>query len=400
MLTLADIQLAQARLKGGVYETPCPRSERLSRRTDCELYLKLENLQMTGSFKERGALNKLLTLTPDERAVGVIAASAGNHAQGVAFCAKRLGIAATIVMPVSTALIKVSQTRSYGAEVVLSGDNYDEAVATAQGLRDERGLVLIHAFDDDLVIAGQGTIGLEILASVPDVDAVVVPIGGGGLAAGVALAIKSLRPAVAVYGVETQLVPSMRRALEVGAPIAVVPTRRTIADGIAVRSASARTLSLVRQYVDDVVLVEEADIAEAVLRLLEDEKTVAEGAGAAALAAVLAKLLPLQGKRVVLVLSGGNIDVNVLSRIIDRGLVQSGRSMRVRVVVPDVPGSLASLLIIIAGCQANVLEVHHDRIAARSPVGQTTVELLLETRGFAHIAELREAIEAAGWHLD
>ncbi|HEX7479875.1 MAG TPA: threonine ammonia-lyase [Polyangiales bacterium] len=399
MISLHDIRLARERLKDGVSVTPCARSQRLSARTGSELYLKLESLQHTGSFKERGARNKLLSLSDAEKSAGVIAASAGNHAQGVACHAQRLGIEATIVMPVSTALVKVSATRSYGAKVLLCGDNYDEACAEALRLRDARGLTLVHAFDDDLIIAGQGTIGLELLEQVPGLQAVIVPIGGGGLIGGIAVAVKEQRPDIAVYGVETRLVPSMRRALDVGAPTQV-PARRTIADGIAVRSASDRTLALARRYVDDVVLVEEAEIAEAILLLLEAEKTVAEGAGAVALAAVLEERLPVQGKRVALLISGGNIDVNVLSRIIDRGLVKSGRAMRVRVLIPDVPGSLAALLATIATCQANVLEVHHDRVGARSEVGQTEVELVLETRSFDHIADVQQAVRAAGWHIE
>ncbi len=399
VISLQDIRLARERLKDAVCGTPCSRSQRLSQRTGCELYLKLESLQHTGSFKERGARNKLLSLSDAERAAGVIAASAGNHAQGVAYHAQLLGIEATIVMPLSTALVKVSATRGYGAQVVLIGDNYDEACAEALRLRDQRGLSLVHAFDDDAVIAGQGTIGLELLEQVPGLQAVVVPVGGGGLISGIATAIKEQRPDIAVYGVQTRLVPSMQRALEVGAATQV-PARRTIADGIAVRCASDRTLSLVRRYVDEVVLVEEAEIAEAILLLLEAEKTVAEGAGATALAAVLEERLPIQGKRVALLVSGGNIDVNVLSRIIDRGLVKSGRAMRVRVLIPDVPGSLAALLSSIAACQANVLEVHHDRIGARSEVGQTEVELVLETRSFEHIAEVQLAVRAAGWHIE
>jgi threonine dehydratase len=306
---------------------------------------------------------------------------------------------ATIVMPVSTALIKVSSTRAYGANVLLLGDNYDESVAEAARLGNERGLTLVHAFDDDAVIAGQGTVGLELLDQVPDLEVVVVPVGGGGLAGGVALAVKSARPDVRVYGVETTRVPSMRKALDTGAPI-LLPAQRTIADGIAVRCASERTLALAQRFLDDVLLVDEAEIAEAILTLLEGEKTVAEGAGAAALAAVLHERIDVRGKHVAVIVSGGNIDVNVLSRIIDRGLVKSGRSMRVRVSVPDVPGSLAGLLSTVAARQANVLEIHHDRVGARTPVGLTSVELLLETRGFDHIAEIEAAIRGAGWHIE
>jgi threonine dehydratase len=399
VITLEDIRIAHVRIHGGVYETPCPRSERLGRRTGADVFLKLESLQLTGSFKERGARNKILQLTAAERAAGVVAASAGNHAQGVALHAQRECIEATIVMPTTTALIKVSATRSYGANVVLFGESYEEAAQEAERLRVSRGLTLLHAFDDDAVIAGQGTIGLELLAQVPDLDAVVVPIGGGGLAGGVALAIKENNPALKVYGVETALVPSMQHAFSHGAAN-VLPLRRSIADGITTRRVSPRTLALAQRYLDGVVSVDESEIAEAILCLLEDEKTVAEGAGAVALAALLAGRLPLQGKRVALVISGGNIDVNLLSRIIDRGLVKSGRIMRVRVLIPDVPGTLASLLATIANTGSNVLSVQHDRVAARAAISSTSVDIVLETRGYEHIQGVETSLLAAGWHIE
>jgi threonine dehydratase len=398
-VTLEDIHAARQRIQGAVYVTPCHRSERLSRRTGAELFLKLESLQMTGSFKERGARNKLLQLTAAECAAGVIAASAGNHAQGLALHAARAGIAATIVMPTTTALVKVSATRDYGAQVVLFGDSYEEAWQQAERLRAERGLTLVHAFDDDAVIAGQGTIGLELLEQVPKLEAVVVPIGGGGLAGGVALALKETRPEIKVYGVETARVPSMQKALELGAP-AAMPPARSIADGIATRRVCERTMDLARRYLDDVISVEEVEIAEAILWLLESEKTVAEGAGAAPLAALLAGRLPLQGKRCALVVSGGNIDVNLLSRIIDRGLAKSGRTMRVRVLIPDLPGTLARLLATIAEVGANVLAIHHDRLTTKSPVGFTAVDIALETRGYDHVREVEAALQSAGWQID
>ena len=397
MITLADIRAARERIRSRIYESPCPRSERLSRRTDCQLHLKLENLQMTGSFKERGALNRLLQLGPEERKAGVIAASAGNHAQGLAYHAGLEGIAATIVMPTATALIKVTATRNYGARVVLHGDSYDDAAAEAARLQREHGRTLVHAFDDPAVIAGQGTIGLEILEQVPDLAAVVVPVGGGGVIGGIGVAIKEQAPHVKVYGVETEQAPSMYRALETGRPV-LVEARRTIAEGIGARQTGEHPFEIAQRYLDGVVLVDEAEIAEAILSLVEDEKTVAEGAGAAGLAALLERRLPVQGKRVVVLVSGGNIDVNVLSRIIDRGLVKSGRIMRARVQVPDVPGTLARLLVSVATTGANVLAVHHDRIGARTEVGHIEVELDLETRGFDHIAEIDAALRAAGWH--
>jgi threonine dehydratase len=378
--------------------SPCARSATFSERCGCELYLKLENLQMTGSFKERGALNKLATLSQAERDAGVVAASAGNHAQGVAFVAKRFGVRATIVMPLGTPLIKRSATLAHGAEVILHGQSYDDAAALAVQLAAEQGRTLVPPFDDDAVIAGQGTLGLELLEQVPDLQAVVVPVGGGGLAGGIGVAIKSLRPDVEIFGVQTSLVPSMRSALAGRRPVMVEPAR-TLADGIAVRSCSARTLELAQRYLNGVELVDEEEIAEAILLLLEQEKTVAEGAGAAALAGALQNLFPLQGKTVVVMVSGGNIDVNLLSRIIDRGLVRSGRCMRVWVLVSDVPGSLAALLTTAARAEANVLQVHHDRLASRTEPGLTAVELTLETRGFDHIAAVRAAIAAGGWTL-
>ena len=399
MVTLADIQAARARVEQGVRLTACPRSVRLSRHHGSDVFLKLESLQSTGSFKERGALNKLLQLSAAERSAGVIAASAGNHAQGVALHAQRLGIEATIVMPAGTPLIKVSATRAYGAHIVLHGDSYEEAAREAERLRVERGLTLVHAFDDDAIIAGQGTIGLELLEQVPGLDAVVLPVGGGGLASGVAIALKQQNPAIQVYGVETQLVPSMQRALELGTPC-VLPAQRSIADGINTRRVCDRTLDNARRYLDGVVSVDEAEISEAVLRLLEDEKIVSEGAGAVPLAALLAGRLPLAGKRVVLVVSGGNIDVNLLSRIIDRGLVKSGRSMRLRVLMPDLPGTLARLLATIAEQGANVIAVNHDRIGARTDVGGVAVDIVLETRGFEHVAAVEGALRSAGWELE
>jgi threonine dehydratase len=398
VITLGDIERARERLRDAIYMTPCPRSATLSARAGCELHLKLENLQMTGSFKERGAFNKLAELSDAQRAGGVIAASAGNHAQGLAFVAKRFGVRATIVMPLATPLIKVSATRAHGATVLLVGESYDDAAAEAERLAAERGLTLVPPFDDDAVIAGQGTLGLELLEQVPDVDAVVLPVGGGGLASGVATAIKSLRPDVAIYGAQTALVPAMHAALAHGAPLRV-DAARTLADGIAVRVVSPRTFEIVSRTLERVVLLDEEEIAAAILTLLELEKTVAEGAGAVALAAVLQGELPIAGKRVVAVVSGGNIDVNLLSRVIDRGLVKSCRCMRLWVLIPDVPGSLAALLATTAKLKANVLQVHHDRLAARTEPGQTAVELVLETRGFEHVAEIEAAIAEAGWHI-
>src|ERR1043166_4836513 len=310
MVTLPDIKAALGRIRYSIYLSPCPRSENFSQLTGNSVYLKLDNLQRTGAFKERGALNKLLTLTPEERAHGVIAASAGNHAQGVAYHAGRHEIRAQIVMPLTTPLIKVSATKSYGAEVVLHGANYDEACEEALKRSHQFGMTFIHPFDDEVVMAGQGTMGLEILQQVPDVEAIVAPIGGGGLIAGVACAVKETNPHVRVIGVQPARLPSMKVAIAEGHPVTLSPAA-TIADGIAVRRAGEKTLPLVQKYVDDIVTVDEEEIANAILLLLEREKTLAEGAGAAAIAALINRKLPFTRKNVAVLVCGGNIDVTL-----------------------------------------------------------------------------------------
>jgi threonine dehydratase len=396
MLHLADIMAARSRIREVVNLSPCAHSRVLSERLGSELYLKLENLQMTGSFKERGASNKLALLDAGQRAAGVVCASAGNHAQGVAFHARRLGIHATIVMPLATPLVKISATRELGAKVVLHGANYDEAFEEAQTLHREHGGTFVHGFDDLEVMAGQGTIGLELLEQVPLLDAVLVPIGGGGLISGVAVALKERAPHIRVYGVQSAAVPSMIAARSAGIPVEV-ESRRTFADGIAVKRVGAHCLQICQRYVDDVVTVDEETIAEAVLLLLEREKTVAEGAGAAALAGLLSGKLPdLRGQNVGLIVSGGNIDVNLVARVIDRGLWRSGRLVCLRCTINDVPGALSKLLGIVASKQANVLEVEHERVGDGIELGLTEVDLLLETRGFEHIEELESALEQAG----
>jgi threonine dehydratase len=396
MLTRGEIENARAVLRGVVYETPCARSVALSELTGCEVYLKLENLQMTGSFKDRGASYRVACLNEADRARGVIAASAGNHAQGLAYAGGRAGVRTCIVMPVTTPLIKVEATRRHGAEVILHGQSYDDAFEHARALSDERQLCYVHAFDDPQVIAGQGSVGLELLEQVPELDAVVVPVGGGGLIGGIGLAIKEQRPGVRVIGVEAALMPSMRDALAWGKPMRVA-RQRTMADGIAVRMVSELTLGLVQRYVDDLVVVDEEELAEAVLMLLEREKTLAEGAGAAPLAALLHRELGLAGKRVALLVSGGNIDVNLLARIIERGLQKSGRSVTLQVQLADQPGALAALLQIVSRLRANVLQVQHDRL--HTDLASTLVELTLETRGFDHIREVEAAIRDAGYSL-
>jgi len=387
VITIHDIERARARIKDSIYVSPCAHSQTFSEITGSKVFFKLENLQMTGSFKERGALNKILTLTDEEKKRGVIAASAGNHAQGVSYHATRNGIRATIVMPTATPLVKVTRTKEYGAEVVLHGASYDEAFDEAWRRREAEGLTLIHAFDDDAVMAGQGSIGLELIEQNPYLDAVIVPIGGGGLVSGIAVAMKETNPRIQIIGVQTARLPSMKRALAEHAPCVLAPAG-TIADGIAVRKAGARTLPVVTKYVDDIMTVDEEEIANAILQLVEREKTVAEGAGAAGLAALLQGRAGLAGKKVAVVVGGGNIDVNLLSRIIERGLVKSGRLVRFRVRIPDHPGALHRLTGRIADVRANILEVFHNRAFSRVDLGETAVDVTLETRGLPHIEEL------------
>lgn len=397
MVTLSDIQAAAERIRESIYLSPCARSETFSALTGTETYLKLDNQQRTGAFKERGALNKLLTLTDAERARGVSTASAGNHAQGLAYHAGRHGIHAEICMPLTTPLTKVSATRGYGADVILFGANYDEACEEALRRSEREGFTFVHAFDDDAVIAGQGTLGLEILQQQPDIEAVVAPIGGGGLIGGVACAIKETNPRVKVFGVQPARLPSMKVALAEGKPVTLSPAA-TIADGIAVRRAGERTLPLVQKYVDDIVTVDEEEIANAILLLLEREKTLAEGAGAAAIAALLNRKLPLlAGARVAALVCGGNIDVTLLSRIIERGLVKDGRLVRLRVHLPDYPGALNKLTGILAQHRANIVETSYDRAYYGVNLGDTAIDITMETRGPDHIAELLSALSADGY---
>ena len=395
-VTLADIQAAMGRIRDSIYLSPCARSEDLSQITSNSVYLKLDNLQRTGAFKERGALNKLLTLTEQERARGVIAASAGNHAQGLAYHAGRHGIRAQIVMPLTTPLIKVSATKGYGAEVVLHGANYDEACEEAIRRSGQFGMTFVHPFDDEVVIAGQGTMGLEIMQQVPDIEAVVAPIGGGGLIAGVACAVKETNPKVRVIGVQPSRLPSMKEAVAEGHPVTLNPAA-TIADGIAVRRAGEKTLPLVQKYVDHIVTVDEEEIANAILLLLEHEKTLAEGAGAAAIASLINHKTGLSEKKVAVLVCGGNIDVSLLSRIMERGLVKDGRLVRLRVHLPDYPGALHRLTGILAQHRANIVETSYDRAYYGVNLGDTAIDITMETRGPDHIAELLSALSANGY---
>lgn len=391
MISFADIEEARERIKEQIYLSPLPHSETISQMTGNQVFFKLENLQMTGSFKERGALNRLLTLTPEEAQGGVIAASAGNHGMAVAFHSRRLNIAATIVMPLFAPLVKVTRVRQYGAASVLHGGDYDAAYAEAARLSREKSLTFISAFDDPWVVAGQGTVGLEIYEQNPDLDAVIVPVGGGGLIAGVALALKTRNPGIRVIGVQAESVPSMKVALEFGAPTELPPAT-TIADGIAVRQVGASPFELVKKYVNEIVTVSEGEIAKAVLILLEIEKTVAEGAAAVPLAALLNKKVSLIEKNVGLIVSGGNIDMNLISRIIESGLIQDGRLGRFAVVISDRPGSLARLAQRVADLGANILQISQTRGFGEMAIGETEVELMLETAGKEHIQRIYETL--------
>jgi threonine dehydratase len=399
MVSPTDIERARARLDGRLLLTACTLSEGFRDLIPAHPWFKFENLQRTGSFKERGALNRMLMLTDEERARGVIAASAGNHAQGVAYHAGILGIQATIVMPERTPLIKVSNTERLGARVVLFGHSYDEAQEETLRLRDKEGQTLIHPFDDPGVIAGQGTIALELLEQCTGMDVVVVALGGGGLISGMAVALKALAPHVRIVGVEAETLPAAARSREAGR-LVTIPPGETIADGIAVRRIGNVTFPLIEQHVDELVTVSEEEIASSVLLLLEREKSVVEPAAAATLAAVTAgKVGDVAGKNVVMVLSGGNIDVNLLSRIIDRGLINDGRLAQMEVTVLDRPGALAALTALIAKQGANILRLDHRRGTAALRITEAEVDLTLETRGRTHVDDLAAALRAAGYRV-
>ena len=365
---------------------------------DCRFYLKADCLQKTGAFKLRGAYYKLSTLTDEEKARGVIACSAGNHAQGVAFAARDMGIPATICIPAGAPLSKIEATRSYGANVVLVPGVYDDAHAEAVRLRDEQGLTFIHPFDDERVMAGQGTIGLEIAEQLPDVDAVLVPIGGGGLIAGVASALRQLKPACRIIGVQAAGAASMADSLRAG-HILTLPEVHTVADGIQVKTPGEKTFAICREAVDEVVTVGEAEIASAILTVLERQKLMVEGAGAVGVAAAMYGELDLRGKTVCALLSGGNLDVTMLERIITRGLAREGRTVGFSTVLPDRPRALAGLLGIVSELGANVLEVSHERSSLKADLGSTVVHLLVETRNRAHVDELFDALHREGSQL-
>ena len=393
-VTAQAIHAAAATLADQVIDTPCLYSRTLSEITGAEVYLKFENLQFTASFKERGALVKLLSLSTEERAAGVLAVSAGNHAQGVAYHARRLALRAVIVMPRHTPHVKVARTRAFGAEVILAGDSFDEAKARGLALAAERGLSLIHPYDDEQVICGQGTVALEMLAREPRLEALLVPVGGGGLIAGMAVAAKSVKPGIELYGVESENFPSMYCALH--GETARFATN-SIAEGIAVKQPGALTLPVVRDLTRGILLVGEGEIEHAIVLLLEIEKTVVEGAGAAGLAALLAQPERFRGKRVGIVLSGGNIDPLMLSVLIERGMVRAGRLTRLTVELRDLPGALAMVTACLAEANANIEEVHHQRAFTNLPLQTAEVDFVLQTRNREHVQEIIQALRVLGF---
>jgi len=395
-ITLADIVRARQALQGVVRKTDLLPSQVLSG-GGREVYLKSESLQQTGSFKARGAHVKIAGLSEKERARGVIAASAGNHAQGVALAARHFGVAATIVMPEGAPLAKVAATRELGAKAVLHGGGYDDAFKHALALQQESGAVLIHAFEDPLVIAGQGTVGLEILDDLPDVDTIVVPVGGGGLIAGIAVAVKAMRPQARIVGVEASAAASMGASLLAGR-VMTLAHANTIADGIAVRTPGAEAFAICRDMVDELVTVDDDEIAQTILFLLERCKIIAEGAGAAAVAAVMGGTFPCEGT-VAAVLSGGNIDVTVISNIIDKGLLKAGRRAKIHTVIEDKPGRLNRLLKVVSDCEANVVSIQHDRAHLEAGIGFALVELVLETQDRDHVGRVVEAMEGQGFRI-
>jgi threonine dehydratase len=396
-ITFQQIEAAASRIAGQVVESPCPLSIPLSEATGMHIFCKLEYLQRTGSFKERGARNALLLLSPEQKQRGVIAASAGNHALGVAYHTQLLGIPATVVMPRFAPLTKVMNCRRLGATIVLGGENIAEAKARADEIAAQRGLTYINGFDDPAIIAGQGTIGLEIVAQVPDLDAVIVPIGGAGLIAGVALAVKTLRPHAKVIGVEPERAASYTAALAASEPV-LIEMRPTLADGLSVPKVGENAFRLARELVDRTVLVGEHDIARAVLRLMELEKAVVEGAGAAPLAACLAGLVPeLSGRRVVLPLCGGNIDLTTLDRVIERGLASEGRLCRFTATISDRPGGLARFAGLIADEGASIIDIAHDRAFADDDITTVAVHCVVETRDQDHITALRQRLTREGF---
>jgi threonine dehydratase len=395
--TIDDVRAAAERIKGSVIRTPMLVSRTLSELIGAEVWLKFENLQFTAAYKERGALNKLLQLDAEERSRGVIAASAGNHAQAVAYHAKRLGIPATIVMPANTPTVKVTQTAGHGADVVLYGDMFDDAYARARELALEKGYVFIHPFDDPQIIAGAGTLGLELLEDAPELDTIVIPIGGGGLMSGVSIASRAVKPDIELIGVEAELYPSMKCAIE-GCHLPLGGD--TLAEGIAVKQPGDLTSRILRELANDVVLVPERDLERAVSMLVGIEKTVVEGAGAAGLAAMLADRNRFKGKKVATILCGGNIDTHLLANVLVRDLVRLGRIARLHVAAKDQPGALAAITSKIYEAGVNVIEINHSRIFTRLPAKDTMIEVECEARDPAAIDDVVARLEAAGFHVE
>ncbi len=395
LITLDMVYTARRRLQGIIYTTPLDYSALFSRLAGANVYLKLENMQKTGSFKIRGAFNKIAGLSSGAGELGVIAASAGNHAQGVSYAATRAGIKSLIVMPEGAPLSKIAATEGYGAKVVLYGQGYDDAYRRALEIQAETGAALVHGFDDPEIIAGQGTVALEIIDQLEGLEAVVVPAGGGGLLAGVAFTMKSLKPSVKVIGVQARGAPAIYMAKKNGGT-ADLPATATIADGISVRVPGRLTMEIINKYVDDILLVDDEQISMTMLMLLERSKVMAEGAGATGLAAVIKGLPELKGLNVATLISGGNIDVNVLSNIIERGLVKSGRRLKIRTVLPDRPGSLIKVLSLLAEHRANIIYINHDRTRPQVPLKQAEVVMDLETENHGHLERIISALTAAG----
>ncbi|MBC7386707.1 MAG: threonine ammonia-lyase [Cryobacterium sp.] len=393
VVSLADVQTAANVLRQHLEPSPLLANPWLSAAYECEIYLKLENMQPIGSFKIRGATNKIANLSAAERKRGVIAASAGNHAQGVAWGAKKLGVKATIVMPRGAPLVKIQNTESFGAEVILAGDSYDECFAVAQKLAKKSGKVLVHAFDDPLVIAGQGTVALELLEQLPDVDAIVCSVGGGGLMAGIVTVMKELRPRTKLYAAQAAGAAAMAESLKKGHPV-TLPRVETFADGIAVGATRATTFDILHGNIDKMLTTDDESIAAAILTLLEKAKVVSEGAAAISIAVLDQIKKEIRGKKVAIIVCGGNIDVNVLNRVIDRGLIRKGRRLRVNVLISDRPGSLAKLTALIATAGANVVQAIHDRSEPTTTIDRTEVALTLETRGPEHSAEVIKTLQA------
>lgn len=399
MISSDALLTARTRVSSALSPTPILFSQMLSTQLGAQVYLKLDNFQRTGSFKERGALNCLLSLSQDERKTGVVTASAGNHAQAVAYHATQLGIASTIFMPTTTPLVKITRTQAFGGKIQLSGDNYDEAHEAAEEYARKIGAFYIHAYDNPCVIAGQASAGFEVLEQLPELDVLLVPVGGGGLLSGIALAVEQMKRKIHLVGVQTEAVPGMIQALKHGSPIQL-PAASTLADGIRVRKVGELTFPICQRLVNEWISLTDNEIALAVLHLMEQEKIVAEGAGAISVAALLSgKMGSLKGKKVCAFIGGGNIDLTLLTRILERGMAETGRLVKLFLSIHDRPGELARLLQMIGKCEANVLEVHHERAFAESAWNDVDVDLVLETKGKSHIEEILEQMKAKGYRV-